>query len=156
MSVKQRLALLAEYPDAIAQPGLDRFFRHWALSDSGAAVQALDRIPSGDLHDAALRNTVQGMVQGEDAKGALELMNRDPEAIDAVTLMSWFDLAATNAHDWPLAFSQLPRVADGSFREQAYLQIMNSWLFTDHDGARAWLDGHNDVPEKVRKALEGR
>ncbi|MDB6080517.1 MAG: hypothetical protein JWO82_4264 [Akkermansiaceae bacterium] len=153
-SADDKLDLLEKYPGAAGMPGTAEIYRDWIKKEPDAALQSLNTLEAGDLRDQAVRVAIDALSWGErcSAEKGLELMNRYPEAVDEITLMTWFTTTVNNAHAWELGLSQIPRVQNDQAQEQFYQEVLRSWLWIDRDSARKWIDNH-ELPETVKKAM---
>ncbi len=156
-TLDERLKLLADYPGALDKPGTAELYNQWVTTDRQAALESLEKLPSGPSRNAAVAAAVEGLARQGEPRQALDVMNRYPEAVEFMGLMDWVTIATMNKREWELALATAGRVGNEGYRESIYRYVLNSWLSSHREAARAWLDSNNDeLPESIRTAFEQR
>lgn len=153
-SIDERLDLLDKYPKAASKPGAAQIYRDWILKDPDAALASLHELEPGELRNEAVQVAAESFSWGSRTSPTkvLELMERYPEAVNEMTLESFFSSAVHNSHEWELGLAQIPRVQNDRAQEMYYREVLQSWLWIDRDAAHKWINSH-ELPEAVKKEM---
>lgn len=145
-----QFALLLRNPDVLPEVNLTSLFSNWPDAELETAEAAIEKLPAGELHTAALQGAVPAMLASTRPGLAWTLMERHPDEVDDALLAAAARSVRRPSEGLPFA----ARIQDPYLRDKSYAETLDRWIDGWGDGeAQKWMAEH-PVSDSVRQKMK--